>query len=123
MQQKNVIGFFPSVTSSLASTSFRATETDLSSESEESGDDDQTSGYGASVDRRQTTFTMQEEDSRMVDDGDNEDESAQLQKISVDLDNLVRFVRRSVEKIMASGAIENTAAYGVFAFALEDWDS
>ena len=38
-----------------------------------------------------------------------------------ELDALVRFVRRGVESL-AAGAGEAAPAFGVFAFALEDWD-
>lgn len=46
---------------------------------------------------------------------------ARLDKMSGELDALVRFVRRGVESL-AAGAGEAAPAFGVFAFALEDWD-
>ncbi len=46
---------------------------------------------------------------------------ARLDKMSSELDALVRFVRRGVESL-AAGAGEAAPAFGVFAFALEDWD-
>ncbi|GBE79798.1 predicted protein [Sparassis crispa] len=44
-----------------------------------------------------------------------------LDKISTELDILVRFVRRGVESL-AAGTGEAAPAFGIFAFALEDWD-
>ncbi|KAI9000737.1 Spc98 family-domain-containing protein [Trametes punicea] len=44
-----------------------------------------------------------------------------LDKMSSELDALVRFVRRAVESL-AAGTGEAAPAFGVFAFALEDWD-
>ncbi|TFK94263.1 hypothetical protein K466DRAFT_593763 [Polyporus arcularius HHB13444] len=46
---------------------------------------------------------------------------ARLDKMSGELDALVRFVRRGVESL-AAGTGEAAPAFGVFAFALEDWD-
>ena len=46
---------------------------------------------------------------------------ARLDKMSSELDALVRFVRRGVESL-AAGAGEAAPAFGVFAFALEDCD-
>ncbi|KAJ8086982.1 hypothetical protein PM082_005807 [Marasmius tenuissimus] len=42
-------------------------------------------------------------------------------KMSTELDGLVRFVRRGVETL-AGGTGDAAAAFGVLAFALEDWD-
>ncbi|KAI0375943.1 hypothetical protein BV20DRAFT_932428 [Pilatotrama ljubarskyi] len=44
-----------------------------------------------------------------------------LDKMSSELDALVRFVRRGVESL-AAGTSEAAPAFGMFAFALEDWD-
>ncbi|KAI0353132.1 hypothetical protein OH77DRAFT_1407845 [Trametes cingulata] len=44
-----------------------------------------------------------------------------LDKMSSELDALVRFVRRGVESL-AAGTGEAAPAFGMFAFALEDWD-
>ena len=46
---------------------------------------------------------------------------ARLDKMSGELDALVRFVRRGVESL-AAGTGEAAPAFGIFAFALEDWD-
>ncbi|KAI0832720.1 Spc98 family-domain-containing protein [Trametes gibbosa] len=47
--------------------------------------------------------------------------AARLEKMSTELDALVRFVRRGVESL-AAGTGEAAPAFGMFAFALEDWD-
>lgn len=47
--------------------------------------------------------------------------SARLDKMASELDGLVRFIRRGAESL-AGGASEAAPAFGVFAFALEDWD-
>lgn len=44
-----------------------------------------------------------------------------LDKMSSELDALVRFIRRGVEG-MAGGTSEAASVFDVFAFALEDWD-
>ncbi|KZT71569.1 hypothetical protein DAEQUDRAFT_749911 [Daedalea quercina L-15889] len=44
-----------------------------------------------------------------------------LDKMSSELDALVRFIRRGVESL-AAGSGEAAPAFGIFAFALEDWD-
>lgn len=46
---------------------------------------------------------------------------SQLDKVSSELDGLVRFVRRGVESL-AGGTGKAAPAFGVLAFALEDWD-
>lgn len=51
-----------------------------------------------------------------------EDFSARMEKISSELDGLVRFLRRGVESL-AGGASEAAPAFGVLAFAFEDWDN
>jgi len=44
-----------------------------------------------------------------------------VERMSSELDGLVRFLRRGVESL-AGGASEAAPAFGVLAFALEDWD-
>ncbi|EPQ59052.1 hypothetical protein GLOTRDRAFT_70178 [Gloeophyllum trabeum ATCC 11539] len=44
-----------------------------------------------------------------------------LDKMSSDLDGLVKFIRRGVESL-AAGAGESGQVFGVLAFSLEDWD-
>ena len=45
----------------------------------------------------------------------------QIGKMSTELDGLVRFLRRGVESL-AGASGEAAPAFGVLAFALEDWD-
>ncbi|KIJ69751.1 hypothetical protein HYDPIDRAFT_35222 [Hydnomerulius pinastri MD-312] len=51
-----------------------------------------------------------------------EDFSAQLEKLSSELDGLVRYIRRGAESL-AGGTSDEASAFGVLAFTLEDWDS
>ncbi|TFK43864.1 Spc98 family-domain-containing protein [Crucibulum laeve] len=51
----------------------------------------------------------------------DENAYSQIDKMSSELDSLVRFVRRGVESL-AGGSSEAAPAFGVLAFALEDWD-
>lgn len=51
-----------------------------------------------------------------------DDFSSRLDKMSTELDGLVRFIRRGVESL-AGGTGEAAPAFGVLAFALEDWDN
>lgn len=46
---------------------------------------------------------------------------ARVEKMSSELDGLVRFLRRGVESL-AGGTSEASSAFGVLAFSLEDWD-
>jgi gamma-tubulin complex component 5 len=48
--------------------------------------------------------------------------STRMDKMSSELDGLVRFLRRGVESL-AGGGSEAAPAFGVLAFALEDWDN
>ena len=104
--KKNVIGFSQSLhaissdvgSSSSGSESDTDAETDYSSATAPSYSlGDAASGYG------------------------EEDFVVRLDTMSSELDSLVRFIRRGVESL-AAGAGEAAAAFGVFAFALEDWD-
>ncbi|KAG8219040.1 Spc98 family-domain-containing protein [Butyriboletus roseoflavus] len=51
-----------------------------------------------------------------------EDFSTRLEKMSGELDGLVRYVRRGAESL-ARGTSDSASAFGVLAFTLEDWDS
>lgn len=44
-----------------------------------------------------------------------------VEKISTELDGLVRFIRRGVDSL-AGGTSEAASAFGVLSFVLEDWD-
>ena len=50
-----------------------------------------------------------------------EDFFARMERMSSELDSLVRFIRRGVESL-AGGTSEAASAFGVLAFSLEDWD-
>jgi gamma-tubulin complex component 5 len=46
---------------------------------------------------------------------------SRVDKMSLELDGLVRFVRRGVESL-AGGSAEVAPTFGILAFNLEDWD-
>ena len=50
-----------------------------------------------------------------------EDFFVRVERMSSELDGLVRFLRRGVESL-AGGTRDAAPAFGVLAFALEDWD-
>lgn len=50
-----------------------------------------------------------------------EDFFTRVERMSSELDGLVRFLRRGVESL-AGGTSEAASAFGVLAFSLEDWD-
>ena len=47
---------------------------------------------------------------------------SRVERMSSELDGLIRFLRRGVESL-AGGTSDAASAYGVLAFALEDWDT
>ncbi|KAI6034851.1 Spc98 family-domain-containing protein [Pisolithus orientalis] len=51
-----------------------------------------------------------------------EDPSEQLEKLSSELDSLVRYIRRCTENL-SSGTSDAAQASGILAFTLDDWDS
>ena len=55
------------------------------------------------------------------DDEDAGAISAQLDKLSTDLDRMVKFIRKSVESLSV-GTSEAAATFGILSFMLEDWD-
>ncbi|KXN89493.1 Gamma-tubulin complex component 5 [Leucoagaricus sp. SymC.cos] len=59
--------------------------------------------------------------STMNTTGSPEEIAERLNKFSSELDGLVRFIRRGVDSL-AGGTSEAAPAFGVLAFALEDWD-
>ncbi|KAH8096733.1 Spc98 family-domain-containing protein [Cristinia sonorae] len=99
-QRKNVIGF---------SQSLVPADPDSSSESEP--DDD-------STEVPETSFSL---NVTATIDFAEESFHERLDKMSGELDALVRFIRRGVESL-AGGTTEAAPAFGIFAFALEDWD-
>ena len=52
---------------------------------------------------------------------EEEDFFVRVERMSSELDGLVRFLRRGIESL-AGGTGEAAPAFGVLAFALEDWD-
>lgn len=80
-----------------------------SSDSEQEGDDE---GYGMEPPSfvGDTTISFAEEDA-----------FTRVDKISRELDGLIRFIRRSVENLGSTGGPESST-FSVLSFALEDWD-
>ena len=105
-QRRNVISFTDAKAPSL-----------LPSDSSDS-DDDMPDGEGASAREPFTSFSLgASTTASFAEDGF----LARLDKMSSELDALVRFVRRGVESL-AAGTVEAAPAFEIFAFALEDWD-
>ena len=48
--------------------------------------------------------------------------SSRLERIGQELDDLVRLVRRSVDRLAAGGG-DASVTFGILAFCLEDWES
>lgn len=84
---------------------------DVESSSSEQEDDDE-EGYGMEPPSfiGDTTISFAEEDAL-----------TRVDKMSRELDGLVRFVRRGVESLSEKGGPESST-FGVLSFALEDWD-
>ncbi|TFY67661.1 hypothetical protein EVJ58_g1495 [Rhodofomes roseus] len=101
-QKKDVIGFSQSMQG----------EADDSSESDSDFDDDRLKANAPEPSFSLGASTMSAPEESFVD---------RLDKMSSELDALVRFIRRGVESL-AAGSGEAAPAFGVFAFALEDWD-
>jgi gamma-tubulin complex component 5 len=95
-QLRNVIGFSQSII-----------------DSHSSSEDDTDDGGDEAALRVEPSFSM-------VTSTD-EAPSDRLDKMSTELDSLIRFIRRGVETL-AGGTGEAAPAFGVLAFALEDWD-
>ncbi|KAI0638473.1 Spc98 family-domain-containing protein [Trametes polyzona] len=111
-QRRDVIGF---------ADASAALDPDFSSSSSEDEDEDNYDlgggGHGA---RAEPSFSL----GSVTASSFAEDEGgpgARLEKMAAELDALVRFVRRGVESL-AAGTGEAAPAFGMFAFALEDWD-
>ncbi|KAL0950084.1 hypothetical protein HGRIS_010085 [Hohenbuehelia grisea] len=101
-QSRNVIGF-----------ELPPRETLESSDSEESDH-----GSENPMAAPETTFSMAGSSAMSSED----DFHGRFEKMSADLDDLVRFIRRGVESL-AGGIGEAAPSFGIFAFTLEDWDS
>ena len=115
-QKRNVIGF----------SQFLQDEDEDSSDQEEFGgaergnehsiinnDDDPLEPSSFSVLSSSTTVSLV--------GGEDEDFYVRVERMSSELDGLVRFLRRGIESL-AGGTGEAAPAFGVLAFALEDWD-
>jgi gamma-tubulin complex component 5 len=101
-QNRNVIGFSQSLRESQDS-------------SEENSDLDESDESLRDI---EPTFSMVASFASSAEEGF----FSRVDKMSTELDGLVRFVRRGVESL--SGKTGDAApAFGVLAFALEDWDS
>ena len=83
---------------------------DVESSSSEQEDDDE--GYGMEPPSfiGDTTISFAEEDA-----------FTRVDKMTRELDGLVRFIRRGVENLGSRGGSESST-FGVLSFALEDWD-
>jgi gamma-tubulin complex component 5 len=97
-QRKNVIGFVQSLQDSLDSSD----EDDFDVDAKDAPEPSFTSSVSVSY----------------TEEGFN----TRMDKMSLELDGLVRFLRRGVESL-AGGSSEAAPAFGVLAFALEDWDN
>lgn len=102
-QRRNVVSFFDS----------RHDLHESSSSEDEDEDEDLLQGAGP-----ESSFTMASASGSFAEEGFG----TRIDKMSSELEGLVRFVRRGVESL-AGGASEAASAFGVFAFALEDWNS
>ncbi|KAI0331306.1 hypothetical protein GY45DRAFT_1406103 [Cubamyces sp. BRFM 1775] len=108
-QRKNVIGF-------AQAPSLLHTSDDSASESDEEDGEGLDEASLAGRSGREPSF-FSTTTASFAEDGFLE----RLDKMSSELDALVRFVRRGVESL-AAGTGEAAPAFGMFAFALEDWD-
>ncbi|EIW61599.1 uncharacterized protein TRAVEDRAFT_143542 [Trametes versicolor FP-101664 SS1] len=103
-QRRDVIGF-AQAPSLLQDSDGDSSDSEDEGDAEGGGASEPSFSFGAS-----TTMSFAEEGP-----------AARLEKMSGELDALVRFVRRGVESL-AAGTGEAAPAFGMFAFALEDWD-
>lgn len=99
-RRKNVIGF-----------SFQSRDRESSSSSDSDADHDNEDEVDYSYSASMNTTTFEERD----------DLFTKINKMSTDLDGLVKFVRRGVETL-AGGTGDASATFGILAFSLEDWD-
>lgn len=96
-RRKNVIGF-----------SYTMNPSPQTSDSEREGDEDE-EDYSYSVSINASTFA------------EGDDLFTKINKMSTDLDGLIRFIRRGVETL-AGGTGDASTTFGILAFSLEDWD-
>ena len=103
-QRRNVIGFAQTLH-----------ERSDSSSSSEDGDEEFRLDELRNI--PETSFSMGSTSISMTEG----DSALHLDKLSKELDELVRYVRRAVESL-GSAADEASSTFGILAFALEDWD-
>ncbi|CAA7258523.1 unnamed protein product [Cyclocybe aegerita] len=90
----------------------------LQEEEEDSSDDDEEGDAPDPADGpAKPSYSMLSNSTTSAD----EDFFARVERMASELDGLVRFLRRGVESL-AGGTSEAAPAFGVLAFALEDWD-
>ena len=104
-QRKNVIGF----------------SVPLPADTEDDTDTDTDTDTDAEVDQAEAREVFELSFSAAPSYAE-EDLSTRLEKMSGELDGLVRYVRRGAENL-ARGMSDVASAFGVLAFMLEDWDS
>ena len=104
-QRKNVIGF----------------SVPLPADTEDDTDTDTDTDTDAEVDQAEAREVFEPSFSATPSYAE-EDLSTRLEKMSGELDGLVRYVRRGAENL-ARGMSDVASAFGVLAFMLEDWDS
>ncbi|KAJ3854196.1 Spc98 family-domain-containing protein [Lentinula lateritia] len=96
-RRKNVIGF-----------SYAMNPSPQTSDSEMEGDEEGVD-YSYSVSINASTFA------------ESDDLFTKINKMSADLDGLVRFIRRGIDTL-AGGTGDASTTFGILAFSLEDWD-
>jgi gamma-tubulin complex component 5 len=90
-----------------------------SASEDESTDEDEDEGARFGRDAAEPSSSFMASSTFITDDTPSFD---RLDKMSKELDGLVRFLRRGVESL-AGGTGDAAQAFGVLAFALEDWDT
>lgn len=106
-QKRNVIGF----------SQFLPDEDDDSSDQDENGGAEGTE-HSNNEPLEPSSFSVL---SSSIVSLEEEDFFVRVERMSSELDGLVRFLRRGIESL-AGGTGEAAPAFGVLAFALEDWD-
>ena len=107
-QKRNVIGFSQNL---------------QEDDDDDSSDQDEAEGTEHSINNdplEPSSFSVLSS-STNVSLGEEEDFFVCVERMSSELDGLVRFLRRGIEGL-AGGTDEAAPAFGVLAFALEDWD-
>ena len=118
-QKRNVIGF----------SQFLQDEDDSSDQEENENENENENGGAEGIERHSIGDSLLEPSSFSVlgssivslDEELEVDFFVRVERMSSELDGLVRFLRRGIESL-AGGTGEAAPAFGVLAFALEDWD-